>query len=217
MFDLILLLITILALILLFVFAKIKRRNILQPKFKIIGITGLKFNGKDTIANYLCHKYGFNRIAFADPLKEACKILFGFNDEQLYGSLKETPDKYWFGLTPRSILQFIGTDLFRNLMKELHQELKDDFWLLCMNKSNILKEGKYIVISDVRFPNECEMIKKLGGIIIRVNRPSVNTKIDLHNSEKLILTLDVDYEIQNNNSIQELNKKVDQILFDIEI
>jgi hypothetical protein len=36
----------------------------------IIAISGLKFSGKDTIANYLVKKYNFARVSFADPLKD---------------------------------------------------------------------------------------------------------------------------------------------------
>ena len=221
MFDSALFLIGFLSLILLFFRAKVhflsKRKVLLHPKFKIIGVTGLKYNGKDTIADHLCKKYGFTRIAFADPLKNACAILFGFTHEQLHGSLKETPDNYWFGLSPRKVLQFVGTDLFRKQMKLLHEDFGEDFWLLCAKKlvNDIFEKDKEnrVVISDVRFPNECEMIKKMGGIVIRVNRPSINTSADLHDSERLIPTLEVDYEITNDGSIGDLNRKVDTILY----
>ena len=192
------------------------RQQHINPKFKIIGVTGFKHNGKDTIAKYMCDKYGYTRIAFADPLKLICGILFGFNYQQLHGELKETPDNFWFGLTPRKVFQFIGTDLFRKHMNQLDENFQDKIWLLCANKSicDILQQDSNacIVISDVRFPNECEMIKKFGGIIIRVNRSSANMSVDLHDSEALIKTLDVDFDITNNDSIDDLNKKIDILL-----
>jgi hypothetical protein len=187
-----------------------------QSKFKLIGITGQKYNGKDTIADYLCQRYGYKRVAFADPLKNACGILFGFNHEQLHGSLKEVPDKYWFGLTPRKVLQFFGTDLLRKSMRDLDENFGENFWLLCADKTikDILSgdEDAFIVISDVRFPNECEMIKNLGGTVIRVNRPSVNGNIDAHDSEKLISTLPVHFEINNDKSLDNLYREVDKIV-----
>lgn len=189
---------------------------ILDPKFKIIGITGLKHNGKDTIANYLCQKYNYTKIAFADPLKEACQSIFGFNYEQIHGSLKETLDEYWFGLTPRQILQFVGTELFRKEMKRLNEEFGEELWILSAKKkiTEIIKnnENALIVISDVRFPNECEMIKKQNGTLIRVVRSSVNISHDLHDSEKYVSDLEVDYEIINDGSIDDLNKKIDSII-----
>jgi len=185
-------------------------------KFSIVGVTGLKFNGKDTVANHLCNKYGFTRIAFADPLKEICGILFGFNHEQLHGSLKETPDTDWFDLTPRKILQYIGTDMFRTYMTGLSIKFADEFWLLCARKKiqDILKKNPSarITISDVRFHNECLMVKRLGGIVIRVTRPTINNTKDLHESECQIPELDADYDIFNQGSIKELNVKIDDIV-----
>ena len=35
---------------------------------KIIGISGRKYHGKDTIGDYLVNKYGYKKIAFADPI-----------------------------------------------------------------------------------------------------------------------------------------------------
>ena len=193
-----------------------KSKRTLPTNFKIIGVTGLKFNGKDTIANYFCNKYGFTRVAFADPLKTICGTLFGFNYEQLHGSLKETPDTEWFNLTPRKVLQYVGTDLFRTHMVNLHADFGDNFWLLCAEKiiSDIKKKypNACIVISDVRFPNECEMIKRLGGVVIRVNRPNINKTTDLHESEQAISKLRVDFEVINGGTVSDLHAGIENIL-----
>jgi hypothetical protein len=189
-----------------------------MDKLKIIGCTGLKFNGKDSIANHLCEEFGYQRVAFADPLKEACGILFGFSYEQLHGSLKETPDPRWFGLTPRQVFQFFGTDLIRKHMRELDERFGEDFWLLCaMNKINaILSQNKKVVISDVRFPNECELIKKMGGTVIRVTRPQINTSVDLHESEVLIIDLDVDMDVKNDGTLEDLHCLINQMMNSIQ-
>ena len=55
----------------------------------IIGILGQKRNGKDTCADYLVEHYNFTKVSFADPIKQILKIMFDFNDEQLYGDKKE--------------------------------------------------------------------------------------------------------------------------------
>lgn len=183
---------------------------------KLIGVTGLKFNGKDTIAGHLCAKYGYTRIGLADPLKEICSTLFGFSQDQLYGDLKETPDPQWFNITPRKILQYIGTELFRERMGQLDNNFKDEFWLLCAKKkiNDLLNKdpNARVVISDVRFENECEMIKKLGGLTLRVTRPGINTTADLHSSEKCIPTLEVSHEFFNLGTIEDLNYMVDDFI-----
>ena len=46
-------------------------------KYVIIGITGKKRSGKDTISEYFEKKYKFTRNAFADPIKGVCREMFG--------------------------------------------------------------------------------------------------------------------------------------------
>jgi len=45
-----------------------------QVKPLVIGLCGRKRVGKDTVAEYLKKQFGFTQYAFADPLKEACKV-----------------------------------------------------------------------------------------------------------------------------------------------
>lgn len=188
-------------------------------KYRIIGITGRKFNGKDTIANYLRDAYDYKQIAFAGPLKEICGKLFGFTNEQLHGDLKETPDPTWFDLTPRQVLQFVGTNMFRDHMSELHDNFGNDFWLLCARNTmeKIFKEDETakFVISDVRFPNEVEMIKQMGGIVLRVSRPSLlsNKNNDTHISELLIDELDANCDVINDGTREQLYKKIDKLFY----
>lgn len=56
------------------------------------------------------------------------------------------------------------------------------------------------------------MIKELGGVSIRVNRPSVNILIDDHESESLINSLEVNYEIKNDATIDKLYESIDNII-----
>jgi hypothetical protein len=178
---------------------------------QIIGITGRKQNGKDTIGNYLIENYGYERYAFADPLKEICKILFGFNDDQLWGNKKEEMDFFW-KTTPRKLFQFIGTELFREQLDQVLPDITDDIWVKVLEKKLIDSDPlKKIVITDIRFQNECDLIKKLGGTLIRVTRNTLEVN-DLHSSEKDIDYFNVDYEIINNTNKMDLYEKIDVIL-----
>lgn len=192
-----------------------KNKSKKKIKYHIIGISGLKRNGKDTIANYLCDNYGYQRIAFADPLKEVARVMFEFNDEQLYGSEKEVVDEYW-QLTPRQALNFVGIDLIKNNMDKLDPKFGKNFWIHCAKRKvdEILKENPdaVIVFSDVRYPDECELIRKLNGFIIRVERPCYLT-VDSHESESHVMNLKVDAIIQNDGSIDDLHKRVSELLF----
>lgn len=51
----------------------------------VIAMCGYAGSGKDTAGAYLVEHFGFQRTAFADPLKEMVKIAFDFTDDQLWG------------------------------------------------------------------------------------------------------------------------------------
>lgn len=183
---------------------------------KLIGITGRKENGKDTLGNYLVKYHGYKRIAFADALKDACKCIFGFTEEQLYGNLKETTDQFW-QTSPRKVLQFVGTDLFRDHLMEIMPWINKNVWVEVVKKK-MLDEWKInpesrFVITDVRFSNEIDLINELNGIMVRVSRPSINILADLHPSEIEIETLPVKYDIFNNGTKEDLFDLAKKLLF----
>lgn len=174
-------------------------------------IIGLGFKaraGKDTVAAHLVNNYSFVQESFAYPLKEYIgRQICGFNDKQLYGAWKETPDPEW-GMTPRQMLQLIGTDALR---KVVH----DDFWIIPMKrklKEHIRKE-QHVVISDVRFVNEINMIRSLGGVVVKVDRENPD-KIsnEKHSSELELENYDAwDFVINNNGTLEELYQNTDAI------
>ena len=179
----------------------------------IIGILGTKSHGKDTIANYISDKYDFQKEAFANPLKDICKILFGFNENQLYGDSKEKIDKYW-GVTPRHILQFVGTELFRREIGKIIPGIGDNFWIKSLEKKIESYSEDNVVISDIRFQNEVDMVHKLGGIVIKVFRENVLMEIeDIHISELEVESItNYDLLIKNNGNIYQLYMKIDDIM-----
>lgn len=170
---------------------------------KIIGITGKKFHGKDTVGNYFVTKHRFERIAFADPLKQACQSIFGFTYDQLYGDQKEVIDEYW-GKTPRDIFQFVGTDLFRN-------QFSKSIWIDSIKRKITSAPSQHFVITDVRFPNEAALIKELDGIIIKVVRNIPDDMSSLHESE----THDIvpDFIIQNDSSISDCYTSINKLMY----
>ena len=78
----------------------------------IIGFLGKSGSGKDTCCDYLVRNYGYTKMTFAKPLKDAVGILFDLSHDQLY-SKKEVIDKRW-NKSPRELLQYFGTDVIRN-------------------------------------------------------------------------------------------------------
>lgn len=183
----------------------------------LIGLLGKKRTGKDTIADYLCKNYNFKKLSFAKPLKDVCKILFNFNDEQLYGDKKEEIDTNW-GTTPRIIMQYLGTDIFRNDINKILPNIGNNFWIKCIRTQyqSLLKTDPLIkvVISDVRFQNELDMIHELDGCVIKIERQnSKNYFEDLHESEKDIDKIkNYDFLIKNDSTFENLYLQVDDII-----
>jgi len=179
---------------------------------------GIKGSGKDTCADYLVNQYGFQKKSFADPLKRACQELFLFNEEQVYGTQeqKETPDPRWFGCTPRLALQFVGTELLRNNLNEImpglgHNIFTHHFQLWYENERDHDAETK-VVIADVRFQNEMDFIQRLGGIVIKLNRPSVLAN-DIHQSELELQNITTyNYLINNSKTKIDLYRELDNLL-----
>jgi len=170
----------------------------------IIGLVGKKFSGKDTLADYLVKKYGFIKYAFAKPLKEACKILFITSDDQLNRpDLKEVVDKRW-NMTPREMMQYVGTDVIRN-------NIDPNFWIKHFEYWFEENKNNNIIVTDIRFLNELMAIKKVGGITIKICRDTISIT-DSHISEIETDTLtDVDHVIFNNSTKVDLYNTIETL------
>lgn len=172
----------------------------------IVGLGYRARSGKDTTANYLVREYGFKRIGFADSLKEACRHIFGFTDEQLFGKLKEVIDPYW-GFTPRYAMQKVGTECMRdNFDKEI--------WIKSVEKK--ILDGENWVITDVRFPNEALAVQRWNGFLTRIDRDVAGATggIEAHPSE---IALDGfsewNYILRNpNQSFDKLYSAIDEMM-----
>ena len=186
-----------------------------QKMPNIVGVTGRKYNGKDTLGNYLVSQHGYKRLAFADALKDACRCVFGFDDEQLYGGKKEEIDEFW-RTSPRIALQYIGTELFRNQLNQIMPHVEHNIWVEVIRRK-IIKERQInpdtkFVITDVRFPNEINMVRDFEGVLVRVKRDLCQNATDVHASEIEIDNLDVDHEVDNNGTKDEMCARAIDIL-----
>lgn len=170
----------------------------------LIGLVGKKRSGKSTTTDHLIEKYGFEEISWAYPLKEIIgKELFGLSDDQLYGGdeHREVTIPEW-NMSSRQILQVVGTDMFRKYWP--------DFWVKVGMKRilRLLDEDRRIVVSDCRFPNECEAIKEVGGITIRIIRKDL-VSTDTHASETALDDYETDYNIVSGEGVDVLKQAVD--------
>ncbi len=172
---------------------------------KIIGITGIAGSGKDTFANTIKESEPNTDVfAFAGPLKEACKILFNFSHNQLHHPIvKEEIDERW-ERSPRQILQWLGTDILRT-------HINEDFFVLNMKQRIDSSKADYILISDVRFDNEAEFIRSLGGKIIKIiGEGSETTKHSGHITEKGISFHLIDAIVANRKDPENKEKSIEE-------
>lgn len=181
---------------------------------KIIGLTGRRRSGKDTVASFLVDRRGFTRLSFADPLKEATKSLFFFSDDQLEKRKEQVDPRY--GVSPRRVLQCLGTDLIRDQLQDL-LGMSEPIFLASMRSRihDAITTNRSVVISDVRFPDEARLIRELGGVVFRVVRPAAvetDETVDRHASEIAMDDEPVEMVIENDGSIEDLHRRLEQLL-----
>jgi hypothetical protein len=196
----------------------------MTTKIKIIGIIGNSGSGKDTIGDHIKKNYNGVGYAFANPIKELTRTLFLFDDDQLYGSKKEIIDERW-GITPRQSWQTIGTNIMQFSIYGFLPDLLNKvpvrkFWTyhfhMWYNKfsENPENETKIVVVTDVRFQHEADTIKKLGGTLIKIDRPDLDTTsiVYKHPSETSIIHISSDVTITNDGTVADLYKHTDDIM-----
>lgn len=162
----------------------------------LIGLIGKKRSGKDSFAAALVDGYGFTRYAFADPLKEAALALDPIVDwphrlsffvrSTGWEASKEIPEV-------RRILQNYGVAI---------REIDPDFWIRATLTPALADPGP-VVITDVRFPNEAEAIRRAGGKIIGITRPGL-VSTDEHISETALDDYVADATVENSGTLDDL-------------
>ena len=214
----------------------------LNPDVPVLGIVGLKRSGKDTAAQALVDQ-GWTRMAFADPLKEMAMKLRGVWVEvpegvHLDAAVPVMRDSSGHGgsfaqyhyvvdalgmekakdLVPdvRRLLQTLGTDCVRGTFG-------GTAWVDLMERKirQALSDGESVVIPDVRFHEEFDLIARLGGDVIGVWRGDYYSFVedvlddgyvskDEHESERNVyeLLLRTGFVIHNDGSIGDLHEEM---------
>lgn len=207
---------------------------------RIVAFSGPKYSGKDTAAKILFlqnNRYGkniFRRAPMAEGVKNICREAFGYTDRELEDPYaKETPTDFFPFIEPRWPMMDIA-----NWMRDKYG---GDIWVrrwervaLASNYkkkevvegltsiSNNLPESGWAchVMTDLRFPEELEMLKRLNACIIYVHRREAEDNLaakqgagdamSLNPSEahyKLIRE-NADYTIYNDLEIHHLHNEV---------
>ena len=168
----------------------------------LIGFSGKKGSGKSYFADYLVNNKLFIKLSFASPLKEITKILFNLSDEDVKDPIKKELINPKFNASPRELMQWLGTDIMR---EEFNKKFNysGSIWIDNVKDKvkTLLDNNKDVVIDDVRFQNEVDMIHSLGGIVINLRNDLDNTltnSTSTHSSENQKLTFN--YEFVNDKS-----------------
>ena len=198
-------------------------------KHNLIGISGKISSGKDLAGKILNDLSGdiFENKKFADKLKDMVCLLIGCTREQLedrefkekelgeewrqyfnddYDLVCEKESTFSSLLTPRKLLQLLGTEAGR-------QVIHNNIWVnaLFADYDTSSNYDSNWIITDVRFPNECQAIKDRGGIVIKINRDS--DVVDNHSSETALDNYDgFDFVVDNNGSIDDLTNNLIKII-----
>lgn len=172
----------------------------------LIGITGRANAGKDTVAQLIKGNLmpDFSLYTLAGPLKDGCCFLFGWTRDQLEDrEFKEQVDPKW-GFSPRRAMQLLGTEFGR--------ALREDLWIHMAQVNYDSSECKGMIITDVRFENEADFIRRNGGLLIHVSRPGDAIGESAHASEAGVEFKDGDSFVENGSTIEELKLKVERIV-----
>ena len=202
----------------------------------IVGLVGFIGAGKGTVADLLVERHGFFKESYANSLKDACSIIFGWDREMLEGATpesrawREQKDEWWSEklgkeFSPRLALQLMGTEAGRDVFHP-------DLWVHTVMRRCEKAPWNNYVIADVRFPNEINAIVESGGKVIRVRRGedpewyalarecNIYNKVEImrnaypevHFSEWAWIGAHYDVVMDNNCSLDELTVRVDKLV-----
>lgn len=155
---------------------------------KLVALCGYATSGKDSAAVALVKK-GWARVAFADSLKEIASELGWDGEKDDHGR--------WF-------LQQLG--------QSVREHVALDAWVQAAHtKIKTLTTAQSIVITDCRYRNEAMWVRRLGGKVVRIERPGTGP-VNAHISESDMDGFKYDAVIQNVGSVESLGDKLVKVV-----
>ncbi|WP_421527287.1 deoxynucleotide monophosphate kinase [Pseudomonas brenneri] len=172
----------------------------------LIGLTGRARSGKTTAAEHLARTYLLEQYAFADPLRDGLMAIFNLDPTDFEGDRKEQP-LGWLDCSPRQLMQSMGTEWARNTVHP-------DVWVK-LAEQNLEYMTKALgavlgfVVSDVRFENEADLIRRRGGTVIHILRPNA-LAVNPHISEAGIAANSADLTLPNYGTVEGFLRSLDE-------
>ncbi|MDN3259591.1 hypothetical protein QWJ26_07135 [Streptomyces sp. CSDS2] len=187
--------------------------------YRHIALMGRAGAGKDEIGRRLVRRWAFTRVAFADPLKE---MALRVDPIVTYG-----PD----GFAPvpvrlSDVVNRFGWDRAKRRSPEIRRLLqrmgsavrKQDpgYWVgLAMDRVAMADVWNLpVVMTDVRYTNECEALKNRGFTLVRVNRPTAQHlgANATHESETELDAYPADVTLTNAGTLADLRCAADRLV-----
>lgn len=178
----------------------------------LIGLTGYAGAGKDTAGAYLVERHGFTRIAFADKVRE---LAYAANPElpEFCWPLRTVVDRYGWERAKREIPGV--REILQDLGMAHRHVFGADFWvdqaLPRIDVRGLQRLPVRTVVTDVRFDNEAERIRALGGVVVHVWRWGVGP-FNVHESERLPRA---DASLGNVGTLHQLHTCIDNLVKEI--
>ena len=196
------------------------------PPRTVVALAGRCGAGKDAAADALARGLGFVNLKFAQPLKDVAALLFGLPAECFSDrALKDAPHAALRGSSPREVLQWLGTDVMQHGLQSagLLPGVGRRFWAVRLADAidALPAECDRVVISDMRFPHELELLRERFGdshpahrlVSVRLERGggssgSGSSAAADHESESAVDGMDVDAVLRNDGTLEQLEASV---------
>ena len=141
-------------------FSGLRVQTLFRRGMKIVLLSGWSQTGKDTVGTRLCTEHGFQRFAFADPVKDSAAISYGFQraaaDTQ-EGKASIVPARNFLMPSGRSVRDWI---IYHG--EERKRVEGADVWAkeIAARISAASSFEKRFVITDWRFPEELVALQR---------------------------------------------------------
>lgn len=179
---------------------------------RVVGLHGVARAGKDTLAEGLT-RYGYRRVALADPLRRSMyatnPIVQVDSVGRVYRLQEIVNELGWDEAKAAAVDPATGIPEIRRILQKFGTEggrdvFGENVWTdLALRQ--ITTPGHWVV-TDVRFPNEVEMIRHVEGMLIKIVRPGYGP-INAHASDAGLADGLFDQVIVNDGTIEDLYEK----------
>lgn len=181
-----------------------------------LGLSGRAQAGKDTVGDFLRRTYGYRQYALADPLR---KMALDIDPPIAWNAVLNEPVRLadavrklgWEAVKrdypeARRFLQRLGSEGIRD-------HVSPHYWT-DLGRKFIQTSLQPVVITDVRFPEERDMVRRMGGLWVWIERPGDNPASG-HKSEGALDPELADFIVENDGSLDDLRTAVDHLMLGV--